>query len=280
MTDSTSALFLTDPQAAIRLRQMQMAQALMQQGGKTDNIRSPWQVAGNMAQTLVGALQSRRIEQEALAEARESRANADRAAAMWQALITGGGGGMDAPAQQPPAMSAPASASPAAPVSAPVTQTNVRAGGYRVGGPAASLPDDRDSPNYDPVAASVARTQLVGQSLSNPARPGANSEMPGWDAGTPPPTGRINPTVGGPMGATPVSAAVPAPNAPAAAVPAQANGNDRYQRALALYAAQINSPDPRIREQAQRMAPILQGLRRDETRGQTVEINGPQFYVL
>lgn len=82
----------------------------------------------------------------------------------------------------------------------PSASTQPPAGGINYG-PNAALVAQRDALlDASPQAlanASAARAAAVGQPLNNPARPGANSEMPGWDAGTAPPTGRINPTIGG-----------------------------------------------------------------------------------
>ena len=64
-----------DPNAAgavltpeqIQLRQL-MAQRLMQQGGDTSPISSPWQGAARLAQGLIGGLQERRINQQQAAQ--------------------------------------------------------------------------------------------------------------------------------------------------------------------------------------------------------------------
>lgn len=140
---------------------------------------------------------------------------------------------------------APSAGMPAAPAEGPAPSIVPAPSGMRYGGPAASMPDMRGEPGYDAAAASAARTQLAGQPLVNPARPGEAAPVPSWDAGIAPPTGRINAAIG----AAPTTAPMAAPAAP--------TGNANFE-AAALAAAQSTNP------RTQALAPLLMGMARRE----------------
>lgn len=82
------------------------------------------------------------------------------------------------------------------------------------------------------AAASATRTVATGQPLSNPARPGPNSPVPNWDAGLPPPTGRINPRVGPEYAGVPGLTPLVPPRAPEQwqDIPTPAGETGQWQR--------------------------------------------------
>lgn len=121
MSGSLSALYLSDPQAAAALRRRALAESLMSQALQADQpLRSPWQVAGKIGQSLLGALLTRKADDELTRLGEERR----RESADFLAMALGAMGGrqagagapaVPAPPAAPGAAAAPRGAAPAVP---------------------------------------------------------------------------------------------------------------------------------------------------------------------
>src|SRR4051794_33767588 len=99
MSGSISSLYLRDPEAASAMRRQQLAEGLMAQAQQPQHMTHPLQALGSMAQTLVGALMSRRADQQLTGIGEWHRAaNADFMNEIRSAM---GGGGSMMPAGRP-----------------------------------------------------------------------------------------------------------------------------------------------------------------------------------
>lgn len=107
-----SRLMQTDPEAAAIERRRMLAQALMQQGSKQQQMTHPLQVVGNLANSALGAFMMQRADTEGRELAQQNR---DRDAAILRSV------GIELPVAGAPGQPSAAGAQPAAPgVSAPV----------------------------------------------------------------------------------------------------------------------------------------------------------------
>ncbi|MBS7811212.1 hypothetical protein [Roseococcus pinisoli] len=286
-TQAESQLFLTDPQAAAVLRRRRLADELLR-GAQQQPIRSHTQGLAALLQQGLATWDQVRADREMQEIGTRNR----EGAADFNRGLIGLTSEPTAPIASAPQMPAPAVASAAPPEPAPPeaapppgpaipyanNQPPTGAPPPTMYGRNASLVAGRDALTDAPpetlAAASVARLP-PGQPAFNPARPGANSELPGWDAGVAPPTGRVMPLAAppgpvappGPPPATPLAASLgaqPQPQTPMASrltaptVPSP-------ERLMAAYAAASASTNPLIRAQAPQLLQMAQfGALREE----------------
>lgn len=257
---------VSDPQMAGISRARRLSEQLLASSMNPQNVRAGagWSQIAPLVQALAGSLG--RYQADSREDALNSQRQ-DEASAFTRALMGGA----------PP--------EPAAVPASPTPQPQPPAGTPT--GVPAQAPPQPPPPNIygrnqdrvaqrdalldgDPVrlAAATEANLPAGQPAFNPARPGANSEMPGWDAGVAPPTGRVMP-VGAPA-ATPLANSLggaPAPTTPLASrltVPAP-------ERLMAAYGAAAASQNPLIRAQAPMLLQMAQfgALREDRNTDNT-----------
>lgn len=105
MSDSLTALYLTNPSLANALRQQQFAKPFVQEGTSTEAIRSPYQGLARMANAAIGAVLMNR-SQDAIQQGADAQQQA------WTQALKGANAPlpsqMQQPAQQPAAPQAPA----------------------------------------------------------------------------------------------------------------------------------------------------------------------------
>lgn len=244
---SESALYLSDPEAANRLRRRRMAEELMR-GGAGQPIRAHSQGLAQMANALVGGIELGQLD----AEDRASRADADRRMEEFRARFTG------QPASEPAPAPAPVQvASLAAP---PLPQPGALAGALIGGGSpreanaaaAAQRAALLDNPNLSPEQVQAGLAEISANragAAGVPEIPGGYRANPGVDgafAGLPPPTGQVA-----------------RPPAQPAAAPQP--GGFTPQQIAALQSA-LTDRDPRIRAAAEAQYKLLQLVQREPPR--------------
>ena len=90
MSESLSALYLSNPQLAIALRRRLEAEAQMKQGTGSEPIRSPWQGVNNLANALIGGWQAGKEDQNIQGNIDSQNAEyADTKRAMMAAMLGG-----------------------------------------------------------------------------------------------------------------------------------------------------------------------------------------------
>lgn len=172
MAESLTALYLSDPALAGRLRRQSAAEALMKQGTDASPIRAHSQGIARVAQALMGGLDLGLID-------REMRADSDRQRTEEQDYLARLRG--NRPAAMPAAASMPAA--PAAPQDvAPMPMAQVPAPAPQMGRPAAQPAVPADMPMLSPVDA-----VLPAPGGAMPARAPGQPAMPPQGAGAPAP---------------------------------------------------------------------------------------------
>ncbi|RVT90715.1 hypothetical protein EOD42_23220 [Rhodovarius crocodyli] len=206
MSDTFTSLYLQDPATAIRMRQLQAAQRLRQEGSSSAPLQHWTQGLNRILQSFVGAQDERAALDAMRQDQQQQRSEADT----FMRGLMGGGNVQQlvAAAQQPaPQAVSPAPGEPQQPAPTVPPRANFTVPGGDIyggrGGPALAARDGALGAGPTQLAAlSAGRASDIGQPLNNPAVTGPNSELPGWDAGLGAPTGRINPMVGGNPGAS------------------------------------------------------------------------------
>lgn len=242
MSDTFTSLYLQDPATAIRMRQLQAAQRLRQEGSSSAPVQHWTQGLNRILQSAIGSMD----ERAALDAMRQDQQQQDRQASEVMQSLFGGRGSpqqlvaaANSALQQPaPQAMSPAPGEPQQPAPTVPPRANFTVPGGDIyggrGGPQLAARDGALGAGPTQLAAlSAGRASDIGQPLNNPAVTGPNSELPGWDAGLGAPTGRINPMVGGnPGGAVPAPTTGGMPSTADLARAALAAGNNRRLQSL------------------------------------------------
>jgi hypothetical protein len=256
------ALLLQSRQRPRQSASSRLAAQLMQQANQTGPVYGTLGVLSRALPGVLGAYMARRgDDEERVAEKQNMQSLMDhqREQSAEAASFFGGGGGMPQQAQQMPAQppTMPQGGGVAqGPLPPPVAAVAPPAGMYGRNAPLVAERDARLGADPIQLAAATQAGMPAGQPAFNPARPGADAPVPNWDAGLPPPTGRINPNVA-PAGAPAMPPAMPnaAPGGMTGLPPGVTM--DMIARGLA-------HPNPQIRQQAQAMVQVAQLQRRED----------------
>jgi hypothetical protein len=266
MSESLTALALSDPAAASRLRRQKAAEALMAQGMEATPIRAHSQGLARMAQALMGGLELGQIERETRDESRRLQ---DEAAAYDARFAPQQAAEASAPQPAPTPQAAapqPAPAPPAAPQAGfrgSVVGSPAPAGGGMYGRNVAMVADREAAMEGGPEALAARSAAVAAQRSGLPTGPVYRSPagVGGAFVGLPPPNGGV-----------PVLGAQGAPQ-PDAAPPRPTGIN---MDLATLLREGFNSRNPAIRRRAETELKLAELTRKDTAPGPTVTMDGPQ----